>query len=366
MSEQHHYVSVSSPDEENPLMPNWLAIKAARRRFIFGEWARETGLWVALCFLLGGTGCRRGGETDFQGTPRELIVAVQPAPYSGLIAVADEEGFFQKAGLEVKVKEFPSGLEALQAVVRGEAQVATVADIAFATTMKDEPSLRVLAAIGASTGSRIVGRRDRNIHEPVDLAGKRIGYSPGTSSHYFLHSFLLMHRIPEKGVTLVAIPPSRQVEALTSGEVDAVSSFDVFAHESKKQLGEKAVAWDAQNKLAYQWLLVTKESEATSAEGVQRLLRALVMAEEFAVNHGEETRSILVRNWNLDPDYVRDSWQQIRLFVSFNQSIVTALQSYVKWAMANDGRVGQPPDVLDYLDSGPLEGVDPKLVTVFR
>lgn len=347
-------------------MPKGLVIKAGRRRFIFGEWARHAGLWVALCFLLGGTGCRRGGEADFQGTRRELILAVQPAPYSGLIAVADEKRFFEKTGLEVKVKEYSSGLEALRAVVRGEAQVATVADIAFATTMREDASLRVLAAIGASTGSRIVGRRDRNIHEPVDLAGKRIGYSPGTSSHYFLHSFLLMHRIPEKDVTMVAIPPSRQVEALTSGEVDAVSSFDVFAHVARKQLGENAVAWDAQNKLAYQWLLVTKESEARSPEGIQRLLRALVMAEEFAVNHGEETRSILVRNWNLDPDYVRDSWREIRLFVSFNQSIVTALQSYVKWAISHDGRGGEPPDVLDYLDSGPLEEVDPKLVTVFR
>ncbi|MRR37592.1 ABC transporter substrate-binding protein [bacterium] len=318
---------------------------------------------MALGVVLGGMGCRESGQ---QSAPLPLTVAVQPAPYSGLIAVADEQGFFTKGGLRGVLKEYPSGLEALQAVMRGEAQVATVADIALARMMRKDASLRVVAAIGASTGSQIVARKDRNIHGPADLAGKRIGFSPDTSSHYFLHSFLLLHHVPEHSVTMVAIPPARQVEAGAGGEVDAVSAFDVFANLARKKLGENAVAWDAQNTLAYQWLLVTRKSEVRSPEGIQRLLRALLVAEDFAVNHGEETRSILARKWNLDPHYVQESWEHIRLFVSFNQSIVTALQGYVKWAMASDGSTEAPPDVLSYLDSEPMEAVDSKLVTLFR
>ena len=98
----------------------------------------------------------------------------------------------------------------------GEAQVATVSDIAFALTMNEDPSLRIIASIGTSVGSQIVARKDRNIHEPADLTGKRIGYSPGTASDYFLHSFLLTNHISQKDITVVAIPPARQVEAIVS------------------------------------------------------------------------------------------------------------------------------------------------------
>jgi len=311
-------------------------------------------------------GCRREAERETQSAPLQVTLATQATPYSGLIAVADEKGFFSKAGVEVEIKLYPSGLDSLKAMMRGDVQVATVADIAFASTMQEDPSLRVVASIGASSGSQIVTRKDRNIRQPADLKGKKIGYSPGTSSHYFLHSFLLTHHISQKDITPVAIPPARQVEALATGEIDAVSALDVYAYIAQKKLGENAVAWDSQNTLAYQWLLATRESETRSPEAITRLLKAFAMAEEFVVNHGDETRSIIARKWDVDPEFIRYSWNRSRLFISLNQSIVTALQTYVKWKMDGEGTTGDPPDVLSYLETGPLEGLDPRLVTIFR
>lgn len=328
--------------------------------------ANRTDLCLALLMvILSAVGCRPAAERPAESAPLEITVGIIAAPYSGLIAVAEEKGFFEKTGVKVKIDKYPSGLEALKAMMRGEAQFATIADIAFASTMDEDPSLRVIAAIGTTTGSAVVARKDRNIREPADLRGKRVGYSPGTSSPYFLHSFLLTHHLSQKDITAVAIPPARQVEAVVTGEVDAVSAFEPYAFAAKKELGENAVAWDSQN-IAYQWLLATREGATPSPEAAKRLLKALIMAEEFAVNHAEETRSIIARKWNIDPVFVRESWSQMRLFVSFSQSIIAALQSYVKWDMENEGRTGEPPKVLSYIDTRPLEELDPSLVTVFR
>ncbi|MHB8898461.1 MAG: ABC transporter substrate-binding protein [Thermoguttaceae bacterium] len=321
---------------------------------------------LSMVLVLMSTGCRQEAQLEVQSVPLPITLACQPAPYSGLIAVADEKGFFKKAGIEVTLNLYPSGSESLQAMMRGEARVATAADIAFASKMEADPSLRVLASIGASTGSQIVARKDRSIHEPAGLKGKRIGYSPDTVSAYFLDSFLLTNHILRSDVTLVAIPPARQVEAIVSGEVDAVSAFDVYAYVAKKKLGGNAAAWDSQNTLDYQWLLVTKESETQAPEAVKRLLKALILAEEFAIDHADETRSIISRKWKIDPEYVDHSWSQTRLFVSLNQSIITALQSYVKWKMDSEGTTGDPPDIVSYVQTGPLEAVDPRLVTLFR
>lgn len=323
----------------------------------------EAYIWIAIsiCMVLAATGCRQKAES-----PLQITLATQAGPYSGLIAVADEKDFFEKAGLAVKINLYPSGLDSLKAMMQGKAEVATAADIAFASTMAEDPSLRVIASIGSSMGSQIVARKDRNIHKPADLIGKKIGYSPNTSSHYFLHSFLLTHEISRDALTMVALPPSKQVESIVDGEIDAVSAFDVYAYPARKKLGDDAVAWNAQNNLDYHWLLVTRESKTRSPEAIARLLRAFILAETFVVNHSEETRSIIARKWDIDPDCIRELWNQTRLSVSFNQSVITSLQNYVKWRMGTEGRTSDLPDILSYLDTSPLEGLDPRLVTIFR
>lgn len=322
-------------------------------------------LLVLMVLVLGTVGCPMA-EQKTQSAPLEVTLAFQGAPYSGLIAVAKEKGFFKQEGIEVKTIRYPSGLDSLKAMMRGEAQVATVADIAFAGMMNEDPSLRVLAAIGASSGSQIVARKDRNIYEPNDLRRKRIAYSPGTSSAYHLHSFLLTHHILENEVTMVPVSVDRQVEAVVSGEVDAVAAFEVKAYAAQKQLGENAVAWDDQNTIDYQWLLVTREKLTQSPEAIKRLLKALIRAEDFVTSHVDESKAIIARQWEIDPELLSRIWNQTRLFVSCNQSIIVALQSYVKWQSDKEGRTSPALNVLPYMFMGPLEEIDPKLVTVFR
>ncbi len=310
-------------------------------------------------------GCRQKAER-VQNQPLKLTLAVNPSLYSGLIAVADEKGFFKQAGVEVTTNLYPSGLDALKAMQKGEAQVATVADIAFALTMNGDPSLRIIASIGLSKGSQIVARQDRNIHEPSDLKGKKIGYSPKTASDYFLYAFLLTNHLSPKDIRAVAIPPARQAEAVVSGEIDAVSAFDIYAVTAKKQLGANAVFWDTQNNLEYQWLLVAGESSTRSPEAIKRLLKAFIKAEAFILAHADETKEIIARKWNFSPEYISQAWNRTRMNVSFNQSIITSLQNYAKWQMDKEGKTGAPPDVLNYLYTGALDEIDHKLVTIFR
>ncbi len=82
-----------------------------------------------------------------------ITMAVSKVASSTLIAVADEKGFFKEQGIHAVIDIYPSGREALEAVSAGKAQVATVADIAFAAKMPQQPSLRVLASIGTTIGS---------------------------------------------------------------------------------------------------------------------------------------------------------------------------------------------------------------------
>jgi NitT/TauT family transport system substrate-binding protein len=318
-------------------------------------------LIVTLAFL----GCQPA-ERAPQGPALKLSMAIQAAPYSRLIAIADEKGYFKAAGLEVTLNLYPSGKQALEAVCRGEAEVATVTDSAFAAKALEEPSIRVIASIGRSTGNQIVARRDRNIQYPADLIGKVVGYTADTTSDYFLHTFLITENIPRKSIRMVHIPAAQQAEALINGDVDAISAFEINASEAEKRLGDNAVSWDSQNSIAFHWLLAVNENTTKSPESLKRLLKALIKAENFATLNEEETRSIISRKWGFDPIYIQDSWQENRVGISFGQSIVIALQEFAIWNINNADKPTIFPNVLHYLHTAVLDEVAPKLVTIFR
>jgi NitT/TauT family transport system substrate-binding protein len=274
--------------------------------------------------------------------------------------------FSSRPALRFTTKLYPSGLDALKEMQGGEAQIATVSDIAFAGKMNEDPSLRVFASIGLSVGNQIVARKDRNIREPADLKGKTIGFSPNTVSDYFLYSFLLTNHLSPNDVTAVSIPAAREAEAVVNGEVDAVSAFEIYAFVAKEQLGENAVSWDTQNNLGYQWLLITRESCTKSPEAIKRLLKALVMAEDFARTNEVETKDIISKKWGFSPAYISQAWDQTRLDVSFSQSIIASLKNYAEWKMNREGKTGDSPDVLNFLYTDALDEINPRLVTIFR
>jgi NitT/TauT family transport system substrate-binding protein len=325
-----------------------------------------TALLPMVTLIVWGCPSSDDGKRTPQAPALKLTMAVQPTLFSGLIAIADKQGFFKEEGLEVVIHLHPTGRASLEQVCLGQAQVATVADIAFAAKAFEDPSIRVLASIGTTLGSQIVARKDRGIQKPSDLKGKRVAFTAGTANDYFLYSFLITENIPQKDVAMVDIPAARQVEALVKGEVDAISTFETYAFEAKKQLGANVIAWDSQNEMAYHWFLAFRESLVPSPEPLKRLFKALIRAEAFAVDHEEEAKRIISQKWDFDPAFMQQFWSGTRLDISFSQSIVTALQNYTRWYQSKVDPSAVLPDVIDFLHTSVLDAVAPESVTIYR
>jgi ABC-type nitrate/sulfonate/bicarbonate transport system substrate-binding protein len=312
------------------------------------------------------SGCQSREEREAKTAPLRMSVAIGSSLYSGLVAIADGKGFFRESGIEVSIHEFPSGLSAVEAMLRGEAQMATAADLVFVLKSGEDPSLRIVASIGLANTSRIVARKDRNITEPSDLRGKRIGVTPNTISEYYLHTFLLAHGIPPSEVTVVNLPPDGMAGAIADGEVDAISIWDVFVYHAKKRLGENAVSWEAQNTQDFHWILMAREGVIQSPEPVKRFLKALVNAQAFLLSHEDEAKGIIMQRWDFEPGFMRQNWEGTRLDVSLSQSLIRALDNAANWKMRRDGRFAEPPNFLNYIHTGVLDEVDPRSVTIFR
>ncbi|MGV9678304.1 ABC transporter substrate-binding protein [Nocardia sp. NPDC003482] len=215
-----------------------------------------------LALLLPLTACT--ADTSEPGT---LTVGFVVDPSWAQIPVAQQGGYFDKHGLKVKVVNFSTGVEALQALAAHQVDVTTAADVPTSAALTRSPGLRVVGDGSRWQGSRVVARRSAGIGRVEDLAGRTIGTPLGTSAAYFASNTLSHSAVTAK---LVQVAPSATVTAATQRNVDAIAIFQPYQAQVIAALGDDAIALggDAYNQhslyLASDTAVAGKKSELSS------------------------------------------------------------------------------------------------------
>ncbi len=331
-------------------------------------WTSRIIIPILLAVLGAGAwwGCRKVAESP--AAPDRLVIGLHSVSFSLLIPLAESRGFFRENGLEITVKHYESGIAAIDRLRQGELDIATAAEYAFVLASFSDDRLRAIATMSTSLTHEIIARRDRGIRRPTDLRGKRIGISPNTANEFWLYTFLAFHGIAPEDVTIVNMSPSRLAQAIAEGRVDVISSWDLYAYEAKKALGDGGLAWSAQNGQELNWLLITRQDLiATKPRVIERFLRALVEAERYLQTHEEEGKRVISRSWSRDPAYLEYVWPRVNTAVSLDQALVVDMESTARWIAKNKipGR-SVSSNWLDLLYLKGLEAVNPPAVTIFR
>lgn len=296
--------------------------------------------------------------------PAALRLAVNPGIYSGLIAVAQEQGFFREAGLDVQMREPPSGNQCMDGLVKGEVQLATMSEYVFARRMTEAPGLRIAATIATADINEVVARADRGITTPSDLAGRRVGLPAKTAALYYFEAFLLLHGVKAGDVTMVDTPPQKVADALANGGVDAITGWDALVWQARKRFKGEVVSWLAPRQ-DFHWLLVLRDGPGSlPPETVQRFLAALLQAQDFCREHPTQAKSGIAGKWGLEPEFVDHYWDRLRLSVNLDNSLLEALNQAFQWLGTNASRQEDIPQLQDYILSDPLEALDSHAVTM--
>ena len=295
------------------------------------------------------------------GTGAELL--------SGLIFLADEQGLFAAQGLTAKVRDYPSGKLAYEALQRGEIPVAACASLPIVYGGLAQQDLRVLAVIGTTRNEmRIVARRDRGITQPADLLGKRIATQAASSLHFFLHLFLLRHNVAEDAVAVSFVAPEQLAHAITSGGVDAAVVRAPFTATAVAALGSNAVIFSAPGFYEKYYLLVTRrEFLERQPATLTAILRGLLAAAESAKQAPAVAQVAVARRIAGSTAEVQADWQWADFRVTLPQAVVLVLENEARWAVRT-GRVsvGPGPDYLALIDRLPLEQVEPEAVSIIH
>lgn len=151
---------------------------------------------------------------DAAGGPIRIAVGID-ASYAPFF-VADSEGLFTEAGLDVELVQFGRGGEAVDALATGQVQIAGSSDTTTIAQLRQNPSLRAMYSYEASGDYlKVVLRNGVNTAAQV----KKMGIVPGLSQ-ISTDKYLQAQGIRPDSVEMVTATPTDMPALLGRGDID--------------------------------------------------------------------------------------------------------------------------------------------------
>jgi NitT/TauT family transport system substrate-binding protein len=211
---------------------------------------------------------------------------------------------------------------------------------------------------------RGLARADRGIAREGDLAGKRIGVTPGTHAEYFLRT-LLAYAGVESSARAVDLEPAAAIDALAAGAVDAIVLWSPHVERARRLLGPGGsveLGSDIHTEIS---MLVVRDATHQARRGVLvKLVSALADAERLVHERPEEAvRALRASFPELSDAELRDIWSRVVPALGLTHELAALLERQAVW-FRSAGRIAGPPvDLGAVIDPDVLTAVDPEAVT---
>ncbi|MEV1068592.1 ABC transporter substrate-binding protein [Streptomyces sp. NPDC050263] len=149
--------------------------------------------------------------------------------------IAEQQGYFEDAGLDVTVKAGAQDTsQNAPSVLNGEAQFAMTDSSGFLKGAAQDMPIRIVTGLQSATTRTdptdgLLVKKDSAIESFADLEGKTVGISALGGTIQFICEYLVQKAGGDPAeVKFVALPTTSLTDAATSGKTDAIFSFGPF------------------------------------------------------------------------------------------------------------------------------------------
>ena len=262
--------------------------------------------------------------------------------------LALQKGWFDTADTKVVGVDLgmSAGIAAAEALVSGSADVAVMGDVPALFALASARPCVLVASYGGGEGMHsLVVSQQSGITSPKNLEGKKIGVHFGSSTHGAISLYLKAHGLLDS-VKLVNIKQSALVEALITGDIDALA-----ASEPSPSLALRKVAGTTRlatlGGLGNDYPLMMVASKAF-ADAHPEAIKALIAGTRKGVDYinsdpasaGTELSKVTGVSAQLEQDTLRKLDWQVRL----NEPILASLEQTAAF-LHSIGRLKKIPDV---------------------
>lgn len=220
--------------------------------------------------------------------------------------VCQDNGVFEKNGLDAKIKGYATGVEVVNALNAGEVEVGLFGSTPLLTSVSNGIPLQLIAYNHGDATKKIYNANQGVIAskasgvgpgEIAKLKGKKVGLPVGTGAEPYFQGLLKQAGLQKSDVEIVNVKPADMPTALAQGSVDAVSIWEAVSSTILKQvpgsvrvtLGESPSWFDPGT------VVTTKKTIADKRETLKRFLVAHAECEQYVRQHPDESATIATR-----------------------------------------------------------------------
>jgi signal transduction histidine kinase/CheY-like chemotaxis protein len=204
---------------------------------------------------------------------------------------AKELGYYERAGLDVEIRQRGRGIDICEEVVSGRADYGVMGNDVVLKYMNGRP-LVVMAALFQHSPVAIISTKESGISTPQDLLGRRLMWQRGFG---LIIPIMLMHEgIPLDKISLHDF--TYDINDLTSGKVDAMAAYitEMPYHLEKAGIPYNIIYPHHYGAHFYGDCLVTSKATAENhTQRTQRFLEASLKGWKYAMDNPDEIVRLL-------------------------------------------------------------------------
>ena len=239
------------------------------------------------------------GPTAAERPPLKIAFTIWPGNYP--IAIAQQQGFFAKRGLEVEINNYSADYpQALTDYAAGKTDAvgASMNDLLILLQNRDS---KVVMVQDSSEGVDQLIATDE-IQSVADLEGKRIAVDFGTYGEFWVRQILQANGLNETDVQFKGVPVA-DVSAMFPEQIDVAHTYEPYTSEALQDGGHVLMtSADTTPLLIPSVIAFSAEFVQDRPEDVRAFVAAMFEATDWLYAHESEVPAVVAQAVNLKPE----------------------------------------------------------------
>lgn len=296
---------------------------------------------VTVLAVVGLAACSGSGSDDASGGTTNITVLRSTGSTFEALYIAQEQGYFSDAGLNVTIEAGASDTaQNVPSVLNGEAQFAMtdigglVKAVASGLAVESVVQIQASAADIAQSDGLLVAS-DSDITSPSQLSGKTVGL-PVLGGNL---QMVAMYSVAKAGgdpssVNWVALPSASLLDSLESGQVDAISIFSSYYSEALAA-GAKSIDKGGQELLGDPQSLIFASSSwlADNPDVATAFVDAYIKGAQYANDNPDAVRSVDTEYTEMDADTIANRTLQAFDWTFDTDAVDLAAQNFLDFGI---------------------------------
>jgi len=236
---------------------------------------------------------RTARRSDSTGQPA-IRLGLSVWPGFGPFFIADERGFFKRQALDVRLNIFQDDSQRDASLLADRIDAIGMTVDSLAVLRHRGVDVKAVYKFDNSSGADgIVAKPD--IHTISDLKGKRVGWAPGTTSHFFLAVALSRVGLKTTDLSHVSLAADEAGTAFAAGQLDAAVTWEPWLTRAVEAHRGKALLTTRELPVIEDVLFFRGSSLKNRHNDIVKFLRACFEAVDYWKAHPDEGSAIVAR-----------------------------------------------------------------------